>query len=250
VSPEELWDVLNRYQKPVAVISHTGATGMGTDWAAYQNGIDNRVENIVEIYQGARVSYEGAGAPQPTAGLRPGEPYTADNGVKNDGPPEALEDFGKFQSGLYQNALAIGHKLGVFASSDHISQNVSFGGAYVKDFSREGLIEAFNARRTVGATDKIFLEFSCNGHLLGSAFETREKPALLVKVEGTAPIRQVTVIRNEKDWRVLPGQGKSGVIETTDEAPMEGENRYYIRVEQEDGNMAWASPVWVTWKKQ
>ncbi len=31
----------------------------------------------------------------------------------------------------------------------------------------------------------------------------------------------------------------------TDETPLEGENRYYVRVEQWDGNMAWASPVWV-----
>ena len=25
-----------------------------------------------------------------------------------------------------------------------------------------------------------------------------------------------------------------------------GENRYYVRVIQRDGNMAWSSPVWVT----
>ena len=31
----------------------------------------------------------------------------------------------------------------------------------------------------------------------------------------------------------------------TDEEPLAGENRYYVRVEQWDGNMAWASPVWV-----
>ena len=30
-----------------------------------------------------------------------------------------------------------------------------------------------------------------------------------------------------------------------DEYPVTGENRYYLRVEQADGNMAWSSPVWV-----
>jgi hypothetical protein len=30
---------------------------------------------------------------------------------------------------------------------------------------------------------------------------------------------------------------------------LEGENRYYVRVVQKDGNMAWSSPVWVTKKK-
>jgi hypothetical protein len=29
---------------------------------------------------------------------------------------------------------------------------------------------------------------------------------------------------------------------------LDGENRYYVRVEQVDGNMAWSSPVWVTRK--
>ena len=28
----------------------------------------------------------------------------------------------------------------------------------------------------------------------------------------------------------------------------EDENRYYVRVVQRDGNMAWSSPVWVTKK--
>ena len=30
-----------------------------------------------------------------------------------------------------------------------------------------------------------------------------------------------------------------------DDAPLPGENRYYLRVEQNDGSMAWSSPVWI-----
>ena len=71
ISPYELWDLLKKYDKPVAALSHTGATGMGTDWKIYEK-FDYSSENAVEIYQGARVSYEAAGAPQPTVGLRPG----------------------------------------------------------------------------------------------------------------------------------------------------------------------------------
>jgi len=36
ISPMELWDVLGKYGKPVALISHTGATAMGTDWDKYE----------------------------------------------------------------------------------------------------------------------------------------------------------------------------------------------------------------------
>lgn len=34
----------------------------------------------------------------------------------------------------------------------------------------------------------------------------------------------------------------------TDPEPLAGENRYYLRVEQWDGNMAWASPVWIDFR--
>ncbi|MCP5541165.1 MAG: hypothetical protein H7A52_13560 [Akkermansiaceae bacterium] len=249
VSPKELWRVLQASGKVVGIVSHTGATGMGTDWGAYgEDGIDNTNENLVEIYQGARVSYEGLGAPQPTAGLRPNEKYTADSGAQSPDPPSVISDFGKHNAGVYQNALALGHKLGVFASSDHISQHVSYGGVYVKgDYTRESIIEAFNARRSMAATDKIYLEFTCNGRLLGSIFDTAEKPAVAIRVDGTAPIKRVTLIRNENDYRVFPGDGTVLEKTFTDESPEKGENRYYIRVEQEDGNMAWSSPVWVTY---
>ena len=36
ISPYELWDLLKSYGKPVSALSHTGATGMGTDWKKYE----------------------------------------------------------------------------------------------------------------------------------------------------------------------------------------------------------------------
>jgi len=36
----------------------------------------------------------------------------------------------------------------------------------------------------------------------------------------------------------------------TDEKPLEGENRYYVRVVQVDGNMGWTSPIWVQYAKK
>lgn len=245
ITPMELWDILDRYGKPAALISHTGATGMGTDWGKYDR-IDHRSENLVEIFQGARVSYEAEGAPQPTAGLRPGEAYTV-NGDAEGTPPAPIDDFGKFKAGTYQNALELGRKLGVFASSDHISQHVSYGGVYCKEFTREGIIEGFDARRTIAATDKIYLEFTCNGELLGTEIKTEKDPVLWFRVDGTAPIRRATIVRNEENWKVFEEiDGTTFDAEVVDDAMLEGENRYYIRIEQTDGNMAWSSPVWVT----
>lgn len=248
ITPMELWDVLRAYKQPVAVISHTGATGMGTDWDRYER-IDNTLENTVEIFQGARVSYEGLGAPQPTVGLRRDEPYTpsakAPQGFPR--PPAAIVDFGKnYNTGVYQRALTNGFKLGVFASSDHVSTHTSFGGVYAEDFTRLGLIEGFRMRRSMAATDKIFVEFSCNGQPMGSVFEAKGKPKLEFYVNGTSTIKRVTVVRNEANYHVLePGQ-REFKADWSDDKPLAGENRYYLRIEQDDGNMAWSSPVWVT----
>ncbi|MEM7143903.1 MAG: hypothetical protein AAF591_02130 [Verrucomicrobiota bacterium] len=242
ITPDELWDILGRSGKKVAVISHTGATTMGTDWSQYEEiGIDHRFENVVEIYQGARLSYEGVNVPQPPVAigrmpLDPEAPLLTEAG---------RQEFGDKNPGVYQNALAHGHRLGVFTSSDHLSEHVSYGGVYVKDFSREGIIEGLKARRTVAGTDKIYVEFSCNGEILGSMFESADKPVFTIKVDGTAPIGRVTLVRNEEDYEVFGARGKVFEKEYRDEAPLAGENRYYLRVEQLDGNMAWASPVWV-----
>lgn len=243
--PTELWDVLTRYGQPVSAISHTGATGMGTDWDQIPP-IDHRVENVIEIYQGARVSYEGVNAPQPTVGMREGQPYNHASDVI--GKPvvgEPIRSFTVKNNGVYQHALELGHKLGVWANSDHISTHTSYGGVYVKDFTREGIIEGLNARRTIAATDKIFVEFTCNDKLLGTEIAVTGKPVIKFSVDGTAPIKRVTLVRNEKNHQQWEPNTKTFQQTFTDESPISGENRYYLRVEQSDGNMAWSSPVWV-----
>lgn len=254
ITPMELWDLLNRYNQPCAVISHTGATGMGTDWTRYDTGIDNTYENSVEIFQGARVSYEGLGAPQPTVGLRKGESYTPSNRNDKDFPmpPTPIDDFeagtkgeSAFNNGVYQKALAEGHRLGVFASSDHISTHTSFGGVYVEEFTREGIIEGFKARRTCAATDKVFVEFSCGDHPMGSVLETKQAPELRFRVLGSAPVKRITIVRNEQDLKTIEGGTDTLEGTWTDGEAVAGENRYYLRVEQSDGNMAWSSPLWI-----
>ncbi|MEN3940379.1 hypothetical protein WJU23_03725 [Prosthecobacter sp. SYSU 5D2] len=255
IQPKELWDILKRYDQPCAIVSHTGATGMGTDWTQYEGGIDNTYENTVEIFQGARVSYEGLGLPQPTVGLRKSEPYTPHKaaGDEHPKPPGVITDFDAgfprkpgYNNGVYQKALEVGHKLGVFASSDHIATHTSFGGVYVEDFTREGIIAGFNARRTCAATDKIFVQFSSGDHLMGEVFETAGKPELNFLVGGTAPVKRITIVRNEQDLHVMEPGTKEVSATWTDPAPVDGENRYYLRIEQSDGNMAWSSPLWVT----
>ncbi len=247
ISPYELWEILKRYEKPVATISHTGATGMGTDWKIYE-GFDYSSENVVEIYQGARVSYEGSGAPQPTVGLPPGQRVNYLGRVEKEEPAPII-NFEKYGNGTYQTALSEGHNLGVFASSDHISTHATYGGVYCKDFTREGIIEGMDNRRTIAATDKIYLNFTCNEKPLGSFIETKGNPKFWLRADGTSDFKRITIVRNEKDWKHF-NEFEGSIFEESfsDEDMLDGENRYYVRIIQRDGNMAWSSPVWVTRK--
>jgi hypothetical protein len=68
---------------------------------------------------------------------------------------------------------------------------------------------------------------------------------LAFKIEGTADIARVTLVRNEQNYQRWEPKARTFAKAFTDDAPDAGENRYYIRIEQSDGNMAWSSPVWV-----
>ena len=202
------------------VMSHTSATGAGTDW----RDNDPEVETLVEIYQGYRRNYEHAGAPR--SSNRSSRP-----------------------AGFVWMAWEKGLKLGVQSSSDHVSTHASHGMIWVEELTREAIIEAIRARRAYAATDNILVDFRVNGRLMGEAFETSDRPRLEARVIGAAPIRKVEVIKN--NTYILTQRGDRSELSFTyvDNNVREGESYYYIRVEQQDGELAWASPVWVTYKK-
>ncbi len=234
IPPWQLWDLLRGHGQRAITIEHTSAGRMGTDWTKYEK-LDTEFENILEVFQGSRESSEGVGAPQPPIVV---------------GGPKVSNFKGNDAKGTWQVALSLNHRLGAFASSDHRSTNLSYGGVYVKQLNRESLFDGMDARRTVAATDKIFMEFSCNGHFMGEELEATESPSFEIGVKGTAPISRVTLVRNEEDYRVFEPEASSHEFAKTfvDEMPAAGEYRYYVRVEQVDGNMGWTSPVWVTLK--
>ena len=102
----------------------------------------------------------------------------------------------------------------------------------------------------MAATDEIPLGCVCNNELPGSIFETDEAPKFQISINGTALLKRVTLVRNEKNYQVWDEiEGNTFEIDFEENEPItDGEGRYYLRVEQVDGNMAWSSPVWVTVK--
>jgi hypothetical protein len=218
-----LYDYLKHFGGICA--SHTSATSMGTDWRDH----DPEVEPIVEIYQGHRHNYE-----------RPGAPRSA----------TAETQIGGFEpAGFVHHALLKGHRLGFQSSSDHVSTHMSYAIALAEDTSREGLIAAFKKRHCYGATDNILLVVRSGERLMGDEFETGERPRLTIQAHGTGPIAKLYVVRD--DQYVFTAEPNEQELELTytdmDVRPGEA-HYYYVRIEQADGNIAWASPMWITYR--
>ncbi len=213
-------------------ISHTSGTRMGTDW----RDNDPQLEPVVEIFQGCRNNYEIAGAPKSPDPERDKE---------NLAPPH----MGYYPDGFVSNAWNKGYRLGAIASSDHSSVHYSYAMVYTESTDRAGIIEAIRKRHTYGATDNILLEVRAGEHLMGDEFESKAPLRLEVKARGTAPIARMTVIRNNqvvftRDF----GSRDASFVYQDQEAPAASQRDvsfYYVRVEQQDGQLAWSSPLWV-----
>ncbi|MDE0104239.1 MAG: hypothetical protein OXN89_17850 [Bryobacterales bacterium] len=222
-----LFDYVRRYGG--ISIPHTSATGMGTDW----RDNDPEVEPLVEIYQGDRVSAEYEGAPK--AATR----------------SDVTNQAGGFRSeGYVWNAWAKGYKIGVQASSDHLSTHISYSCTIAEDFTRAGLLEAMRLRHNYAATDNIILDYRMTAdgkeYLQGDVVPgVASESELSVRILGTAPVQQVDIIRGQEFVYTAQNLPDDVQIRFVDREPGRGERYYYVRVQQSDGQMAWSSPIWV-----
>jgi hypothetical protein len=206
--------------------SHTSATNMGTDW----RDNDPDVEPVVEIYQGHRHNYEQPGAPR--------------------SPTQQTQIGGFRPKGFINLALDKGYRLGFQASSDHISTHISYGMVLTDDVSRQGIIDAFKKRHSYAATDNIQFDVRCDGHLMGDVFELKQRPTLDIRVTGTGPVAKVHVLRNNQYvYTGTPNTPEVTLRYTDNDAPAGKVSFYYVRIEQSDGNLAWSSPFWITFKQ-
>ncbi|HTU90836.1 MAG TPA: hypothetical protein VMF69_12225, partial [Gemmataceae bacterium] len=205
--------------------SHTSATNMGTDW----RDNDPDLEPVVEIYQGCRHNYEHSEAPRSAT--------------------EDTQIGGYRPKGFVWNAFDKGYRLGFQASSDHVSTHISYAVVLTDDVSRQGIIDAFKKRHSYGATDNIVLDVRSGDHIMGDSFTTAKRPTLDIRIHGTNPIAKVHIIRDNKYiYSAEPKEGKVTLRYTDMDAKQGKSSYYYVRVEQSDGNLAWASPMWITYQ--
>lgn len=186
--------------------------------------------------------------------------------------------FGGFGSSV-RDALAKGYRLGFVGGTDshrarpgsrlsnqsgldareHITGGIT--GVLCKELTRGAVWEALAARRCYAATSaRILLDFVLNGRLMGE--EVRITPnnaarfahrTMVVKAAGVGPLRRIVVVRNGCEVHSENVDGMAAEVTWCDPEPLAdvrdaGINGvyYYAKVCQEDGNVAWASPIWLT----
>jgi hypothetical protein len=204
--------------------SHTSATAMGTDW----RDNDPLAEPLVEIYQGDRQNYEMLDAPR-------------SNSEK--------DSIGLWRpKGFVNLALEKGYKLGFEASSDHVSTHISYANIFVKDYTREAVLDGLSKRHVYGATDNILADVRSGSYMMGDAFSTAEMPGLQVKLVGTSKFAKIVIVKDNQ--YVYSTQPSSATVEFSwrDNAPVKGKTSYYyVRGEQDNGEIVWVSPMWITY---
>jgi hypothetical protein len=221
-----LYPYLRKYHG--IAMSHTSATNMGTDWR--DNNQD--LEPLVEIFQGARTSAEHEGAP-----LAP----TAERTELHAGGYRPL--------GFVWNAWKKGYKLGVQASSDHVSTHTSYSCIIAESGAKEALVDAMRQRHSYAATSNILMDYRMKvdgkDYLQGDILSGRSLPELTATIAGTAPLKKVVIIRDNEYIYSNEPRGETFDLRYRENSLTPGEHYYYVRAEQQDGRMAWSSPIWV-----
>jgi hypothetical protein len=218
-------EMLYRYLSVFGGISvpQNTATDLGTDW----RNNDPRVETAVEIYQGQRQSYEELGSPRAA------------------GPGDAMNNWRIL--GTATAALDKGYRLGFVASSDHFSTHISYANAIVDVPTREGVMAAFRARHVYASTGNIIADVRSGDYMMGDEFTVNGTPSIAVKLIGSAPFARVVIVKDGQEIYSVEPKVKEVSFTWRDEAALSGKTSYYyVRGLQADGQLVWASPMWIT----
>ena len=233
--PEKLWKQLERFEGRALTIPHHSVSAViGTRWRWH----DPRFQRLVEIYS-CWGNSEAHGCERP------------------------LVNPARYEGQSVQDALEKGYRLGIIAGSDtHTSQpgysnrlrlkNAWRGGlacVWAETFDREGIFKALWERRCYGTTGaRIILEISLNDAPMGSEIQLDESTERKFKIyaEACSLVQKLVIIKNTREIHVEVPKCESVSFEWVDSKGKERESDYYyVRLIQDDGEMAWSSPIWV-----
>lgn len=160
-----------------------------------------------------------------------------------------------------RDGWATGQRLAVIASTDNHEgrpgqRHEGLAAVWAPQLTREAVWDALFNRQTYGTTgERMWLEFSADGHASGQEFTASAPPHLRASVAGADRLGLIEIVRydfGQQKWetihRVLP-EGFAAEVDFTDQG-FHNSSLYYLRARQETPVRglpvwAWSSPVWV-----
>jgi hypothetical protein len=153
---------------------------------------------------------------------------------------------------------------GTFYESDQVQYSPGLTAILAIEQTREALFQALINRSCYATTgERMVIGFSIAGASMGSELNTKAKPGLSFNrhitgfVAGTTLIQEISFIRNGKPFHTIHPKEPHYEFAFDDTEPLSkivlpdpsGEKPafvyYYMRVVQEDGHIAWSSPIWI-----
>jgi len=225
--PEELWQAL-RGRPAITVAHHTAGGPVATDW---ERPPDPVLEPVTEV-----CSVHG----QSEASDAPAAIYSA------------------VQGNFARDALERGYGLGFVGSGDghdghpgltRLGSGLGGLAAIISEQrTREGVLAALRARRVYATNGpRIVLRFALAGRPMGADLEVGEQGLaeadLVVTAVAEAPVERIDIVRSGAVVQSVPGEGLLELALHASLADLRPGEYVYVRVLQENGGMAWSSPV-------
>lgn len=174
------------------------------------------------------------------------------------GNPYNVEQL-QFEGGYWQDALMRGAKMGcIGGSDDHACKNgltiepefegdlrvyPGITGVLAEENSLNSIFDAIKAKRTFAFTGgRVAIDFRINGHYMGEEFQCNGDRTVYFKVSADAPIKQITVVKNCRDYVRIQRRKEFLFYDISKESDCDF---YYLRVEIEGGRCALTSPIWI-----
>ena len=147
-----------------------------------------------------------------------------------------------------RDSLERGYRMGVVGGSDGYTgrpgaeypgrhdRRYAKGGltaAWAESLTLEGIFDAIKARRSYATTgDRIYIEFSADGHMMGEEYATAAPPTFSFRVLGTAPIESVELFRGLERVAIFPKDVRSA------------EKRIRVTWQGASGEASYSGVVW------
>jgi S-adenosylmethionine hydrolase len=242
--------------KEILVIPQfTMAKGMETDFSDY----NPEHERVVEIYN----AWGCSECTEKEGNLRPIK-SPSDKGTTETAKGSLRAALNKnMRFGFVAGGLDDRGVYAPFFEGDQVQYSPGLTGILAIEQTRETLMQALHNRSCYATTGaRIVMGFNIAGSQMGTELSTKNKPGLAFNrhingfVCGTAPIKEIQFFCNGKELhKIQPKENttefeyddfrqlKDIALDSPDERPPFA--YYYLRVLQEDGHIAWSSPIWV-----